>query len=145
MFKNKKIIVFALVVCMLMCSFSGNILAQESDSLNCNDAIGMRNIAIRNNFYNFEINENGNAVCISSVEVGNDYTVKLTMQLQQKTGMWKTINSWTNRDSYYVAFDETYQVEKGYEYRLMVVYIAYDSNGNEVESFYDLSNVVRYE
>lgn len=144
MFKNKKIIVFAMVVCMLMCSFSGNILAQESDSLNCNDAIGMRNIAIRNNFYSFEINEEGNAVCISSVEVGSGYTVQLTMQLQQKTGMWKTIKSWTNRDSYYVTFDEMYQVEKGHDYRLMVVYIAYDSNGNQVESFYDLSSVIRY-
>ncbi|MBR5535937.1 MAG: hypothetical protein IKU60_04735 [Clostridia bacterium] len=139
--KIKKMVAVVLVICMIVCSCHFNIMAQAYDS------VGLYNIAIRGTYYDFTSGENGTVNCCSSVTVGQGYTVQLTMQLQQKTksGMWKNVQSWTNMDTYYVVFDETYQVEKGYDYRLMVVYIAYDSNGNQVESFYDVSNVIRYE
>ena len=102
------------------------------------------NIAVTAHVSSFSINEAGLASCYSSASVRDGYTIQTTMQLQQKKSMWKNVQSWTNTDTSYVVFDETYQVEKGYDYRLMAVYIAYDSEGNQVEAFYDLSDIISY-
>lgn len=139
--KIKRMVAVVLAFCMVMCSCPFNIMAQAYDS------VGLYNIAILKTSYIFDITLNGQATCYGQVCARDGYNVQLTMQLQQKTksGMWKTIQSCNATDTSIAVLDETYQVEKGYDYRLMVVYIAYDSNGNKVESFYDLSNVIRYE
>ncbi|MBQ8541317.1 MAG: hypothetical protein IJ435_07575 [Clostridia bacterium] len=127
----------AVVLCVCLSLSALCIYAQEPD-------ISPYNIAIISTDLSFSINSTGVASCYGSVSVRAGYTVRLVMQLQQKGSMWKTVQSWNGTDSAVVAFDETYQVEKGYEYRLMNVYIAYDADGNQVEAFYDTSNIVEY-
>lgn len=136
MFKLKKITAIAMAICVIVCGNAQSISAEEY--------VQPYNIAIGSTNYGFSISASGEAVCFSKVEIIKGYTAQLTMQLQQKAGVWKTIQTWSDSSTYYVVHDEKYQVEKGYDYRLMVVYVAYDSEGKKVESFYDLSDIVEY-
>ncbi len=139
--KITKAIAVMVTVCMCLCSPATALLVHCQSETD----IELYNIAILKNNCSFNINSDGLATCYSTVSAQNGYTVQVVMQLQQKgTGMWKTVQSWNDTDESFVVLDKTYQVEKGYDYRLMVVYIAYDSNGNQVESFYDMSSVVEY-
>lgn len=52
--------------------------------------------------------------------------VKVTTELQQFDGSWKTIKSWTeSRDSTGFLMEKTYGIAKGYSYRLKVTARAY--------------------
>lgn len=139
--KITKAIAVMITVCMCLCS------PVTAKLVHCQEETGMGlyNVAVTMRNYNFNIDSNGTATCYSNATIRTGYTVQVVMQLQQKgTGMWKTVQSWNGTDDSFVVLDETHQVEKGYNYRLMVVYIAYDSDGNKVESFYDTSSVVEY-
>lgn len=141
MSKLKKTIAVAAAVSLFF-SHTGTVSAENNGE--DNNGIETYNIAISKTVYNFDIDANGTATCYSLVNVAQGYTVELTMQLQQRVGMWKTVQKWTDKNTYYAALDKTCQVEKGYDYRLLVVYVAYDSEGEKVESFYDVSNIKTY-
>ncbi|MBQ3109807.1 MAG: hypothetical protein IJC69_01515 [Clostridia bacterium] len=143
MLKIKRVIALIATLCMISCSSCISAMATEQFDYQSSEATPY-NVAITRTSYSFDISSSGIASCYGSVSVRAGYTVRLVMQLQQKGSMWRTVQSWNGTDSTNVTFDETYQVEKGYDYRLMNVYIAYDADGNQVEAFYDTSNIVEY-
>ncbi len=135
----KKIIAIALVIATLAGTHALPVGAQKTE-----DGIELYAIALADKRYSFGIESDGTAKCYAYAKVAGDYTLKMTMQLQQNVGMWKNVETWQGDGSIRVSLDEKYQVEKGYSYRLMVVYVVYDSEGKKAESFYDLSDIVAY-
>ena len=144
-FKLKKVIAIVTLICICVSMPSFGVMADDivSEQDYVFD-VAPYNIAITKRDYDFVINSDGKAQCYGEVTVCPEYTVKLVMQLQKKSSMWTTVQSWSETNSSFVVLDKEYSVEKGYSYRLMNVYIAYDSQGNQVESFYDISDVIEY-
>ena len=76
-------------------------------------------------------------------QVPDGYEAYVKVELQQKNGTsWTTIKTWTDRDTDYAMVSRYYAVTSGYQYRLKLTHIAYDSNGNLIESIPDYSDIV---
>lgn len=138
--KIKQLISFLIIVCMSIGYVGVSALATEISDVE----VSPYNIAVTNTYYDFNIDDSGNASCYGRVSVRTGYTVKLIMQLQKKGSMWVTVQSWNDTGTGFVVLDKEHVVDGGNKYRLMLIYNAYDANGNVVESLYDLSNVVEY-
>lgn len=79
------------------------------------------------------ISENGYASCEGHSHAYPGYTADVTLELQQDIGYWDTIKSWTGSGRS-VPFEKGYFVAEGYDYRVKITSVVYDSNGNYIET-----------
>jgi hypothetical protein len=52
-------------------------------------------------------------------------------------GAWKTLETWEVTGNFSVYISETYEVDRGYPYRVCAYGHVYDNSGNIVEYVYD--------
>ena len=131
----KKTICMLLTV-VLVCAFPVAGMASDVDEPNesANGDIGILMTYISTYDYNLVINSSGLASCGASVSAypGTD-KVKISMYLQRYNSGWSTVQHWTKEAAgTYVSLAKNYYVTKGYNYRLLVYFYAYE--GSAVES-----------
>lgn len=77
--------------------------------------------------------------------VDADYTVSLTMELQQwRNASWAAIKSWTASGNGRVRIDENWHVVLGHKYRIHATATIYDQNGKVLERATKNSATVTY-
>lgn len=94
----------------------------------------------------FDISSSGKAEIVATMDTKNSEVdnLKIVSNLQQlKNGSWTTIKSWTSTtESTSLILQGTWYVSKGYSYRVVTNYYAY--NGSDVESTNLASRIVKY-
>lgn len=91
------------------------------------------------------IDSSGEAACWGYVDCYRGYVADAVMRLQWKNenGVWIDYKSWYG-EGRAVDFDETWNVPKGRTYRVKVVGVIADENGNNVEIVDAISGSVKY-
>lgn len=85
----------------------------------------------------------GKAVCEAIVILRSNYSVSLTLKLQQSTNgtSWTTLKTWTTNAS---QIQKSYYVSSGYYYRTTLNVKAYNSKGTLVDNFTVASKAKSY-
>ena len=92
----------------------------------------------------FDIDNNGRSTCTGKGTVETNYTIDITMELQQKKGnSWETIKTWTDSGRR-VNLEENWYVDSGYYYRIKLSGEATNSSGKVIESPETYSGVQYY-
>ena len=138
--KKKVTIILATVMCLgtATCTFSA------SEPPTQNETIAPTNLVILSTTTNLTLGQNGKLTCFGRTIVNPDYVAGVIVELQQNTGTWGTIKTWSAERQNTATVNEDYTVSKGYSYRLKLTHKAYDSSGKLVESIPKYSNIVNY-
>ncbi len=141
--------VIASVVAVLMCLSSISVVSaaeQENpiDTGKANASISPCFLAIVSYENNLILNSGGRLTCKGKTEVQYGYIAGLTIELQQYSGQWNTIKTWSASDSTVVSLSKDWYVVSGYQYRLKLTHTAMDSNSNVIDSFISYSKTVAY-
>lgn len=92
----------------------------------------------------FDIDSNGRSTCTGKGTVETNYTIDITMELQQKKGgSWETIKTWTDSGRR-VSMAKNWYVDSGYDYRIKLSGTATNSSGEVIESPVTYSGVQHY-
>lgn len=100
--------------------------------------------ALYSSIGSLSISSKGEATCKSTTRTQSNYFAKTKMELQKYTSNWSTIKKWESTNEISTSLSKTYNVAKGYSYRLKTTHYALDSNGNVVESVVKYSSTVSY-
>ena len=80
----------------------------------------------------------GIATCEGELSASSYLPVKIKVIFEVfKYGAWKTLATWEATGRLMACISETYEVDRGYPYRVYVVGYVYDNSGNIVEYVYD--------
>lgn len=80
----------------------------------------------------------GIATCEGELSASSYLPVKILVIFEVfQYGAWKTLATWRATGNLAVYISETYEVDRGYPYRVYVYGYVYDNSGNIVESVYD--------
>ena len=140
--KKKRILSTLIVLCMALSLMSSVAFAAESSESEGRTA---RYTAIQRISAILTIDRWGKAGCVATVILDDGYTADETMELQQDyVNRWLTIKSWSDSGGPIVEMLETYYVESGYDYQVVVTVDVYDSNGRFVESDSAVSETLSY-
>lgn len=149
----RKKLVLLISVLILSTSFSSLVYAHTYNSDGMNDLNTQEDLVISplwtyilDVWQTFDISSSGKAEIVATMDTKNSETdsLKIVSNLQQlKNGSWTTIKSWTSTTkSTSLIIQGTWYVSKGYSYRLVTNYYAY--NGSVVESTSRVSNSIGY-
>lgn len=91
---------------------------------------------IRSDALTFRVDEStGIAYCYARCTASSGMTIKIVGTLQQyKNGGWSNVNSWTSIGTTFITLDKQWAVYNGYQYRFYARFYIYDSDGNFLES-----------
>jgi len=138
----------ASIVSMLLFFNGFSIFAAEqknySNPANANTIISPCFLAIVSCTNNLILNSGGRLTCEGETEVQYGYIAEITMELQQYTGGWNTIKTWSDLDNTIVSLSNDWYVASGYQYRLKLTNAAKNNNGTVIESFTSYSKTVIY-
>lgn len=80
----------------------------------------------------------GIATCEGELSASSFLPVKIKVIFEVfQYGAWKSLKTWEETGNLSVYISETYEVDRGYPYRVYVVGYVYDNSGNIVEYVYD--------
>ena len=79
-----------------------------------------------------------------TTEVLPSYKAKVTVELQQNDGGWKTIKTWSDTATWCADVCEDWYVVKGYQYRLKLTHQALNSSNTVLETFNNYSSTINY-
>ena len=124
-----------LLTTVLLCAFPVAGIASGSDEFpeSAGD-IGILMTYISSYDYSLNISSSGLASCGAGMTAypGTD-KVSISMYLQKYDSGWSTVQHWTKEAAgNYVSLGKSYYVMKGYNYRVLVYFYAYE--GSAVES-----------
>ena len=92
----------------------------------------------------FNIDSNGRSTCTGKSTVETNYTIDVTMELQQKKGdSWETIKTWTDSGRR-VTLEKNWYVASGFDYRIKLSGVATNSSGKVIESPMTYSGTKHY-
>ena len=132
----------AFIAAAMLCTGGATaVLANQPISAE-NSIISPQNIAITRCENKFTLQSSTKVSCYGSTDVYDGYTAGVIVELQQNTGNWGTIKTWSSDRAYCATVDEYYTITKGYSYRLKLTHKAYNSSGKLVESITKYSNVI---
>ena len=137
---SKRLFATAMVV-IISCAA---LIMPASAALPDNDIVSPQYIGVGSFDYSFTLKSGGALKCEGTTLAKSGYYAGVFVELQKKiNGSWTTIETWSNADEYIALVEETYYADYG-TYRLLLTHIAYNTNWQTVEYFYDYSNVITY-
>ncbi len=137
-FKKALAIVMAAAMCLALPG-----IGTYAKEIPVNIGIAPANIIISVTENLLEWNGTNTLEIYGGTQVPYGYEAYVKVELQQKNGTsWTTIKTWTDRDTDYAMVSRYYAVMSGYQYRLKLTHMAYDSNGNLIETITKYSDIV---
>jgi len=134
-------VILAIMICFGTNVYASNTVVTDEEN---NSIVSPCFIAITRYWNNLTLNSGGRLTCEADLSVNMGYIASIDMELQQYSGGWTTIKSWTGTNPKNVYLCKDWYVAKNYSYRLKLTYKALDSSYNVIETFVTYSNTVTY-
>ena len=135
----KKATLFLLTLTILLCSCGVGYAAENPEQIvSVKTSNDVRMLYVSFTDCNLDVHANGLAEMYGSVNAkpGVD-RVKISMYLQRYNNGWSTVKHWVNEyKGTYGSMNKSYYVTKGYTYRVLVYFYAFE--GSESESTYSI-------
>ena len=126
--------VTACLLSSLLCA--GGVLAHPciTKAATGTEVILPQNIVITSSKCSLTWNSSTSVTCTGSTKVPSGYTASVVVELQQDSGEWNTIATWSNKAATTASVTKSKTVASGYDYRVKVTHSAYNSSGALIES-----------
>ena len=136
--RSKTTVLFLLIMCMIVTSLSLPAYAKDTEE----DSATPYYVAMSGLSATLVIGEDGYANCTGKVKIRSGYQAEFNMELQRSSNgtLWSPVKSWQTSGNGTLLLNERYSIVSGYQYRVTVTAIVYDSENNFVERGSEHSN-----
>lgn len=135
-FRKLTAVMMAAILCFACSGLSAFAALPEEN------VVSPANIAITSTANLLEIYSGNTLTVFGKTSVQYGYKSEVIVELQRHNGSWGTVYTFSDTGNTSAVVDTTQTVASGYDYRLKLTHIAYDSNWNEIETITKYSDVV---